>query len=178
MVKSLETAKKATWERWIASLGIDTIGHTLGKVIAAELALTSDNMANLPQLLSTLTTRNIAGLGPVKSKAIAEWASNPSNVALCTRLYNAGVRPTPLVNPASSGGVLSGVQFCITGGFTLGPRPTITAQLEKLGAVAHSSVNKKCNLVIVGDGAGSKLDKAKSMGIKTVGEEWLEGYIK
>ena len=178
MVNSLEKAKTATWDRWIASLGIESVGHTLGKVIATELNLTEDDMEHLPYIFQTkLPMLNIAGLGEVKSKAIADWAKNSNNIELCKNLHDAGIRPTPLANPTSGNGVLSGIQFCITGGFAMGSRPTITTALEKLGAVSHSSVNKKCNLVIVGEGAGSKLEKAKSLGIKTVGEEWLKEYL-
>ncbi|MGC2233677.1 MAG: BRCT domain-containing protein, partial [Candidatus Acidiferrum sp.] len=62
--------------------------------------------------------------------------------------------------------------FCITGAFDE-DRNTITKKLESLGAVAKSGVSKNINLLIVGEDAGSKLDKAKALGIKTVGADWL-----
>jgi DNA ligase (NAD+) len=68
---------------------------------------------------------------------------------------------------------LSGTVFCITGTFIEG-RTSITKKLEKLGAVAKPSVSKNINLLIMGEDAGSKLDKAADLGIRTVGSEWLQ----
>lgn len=173
MVKSLEVAKTATWERWIASLNIPMVGHSLGEDISKALNLTSDDMGKLPKLLLTLPALNIEKLGPVKTASIVDWAKNKNNVNLCNRLHAAGVRPTGLVTVPTAGKKLEGVDFCITGSFARGSRPGITADLEKLGAIAHSSVTKDVNLLICGEAAGSKLAKAQKLGINIVGDDWL-----
>ena len=117
MVKSLEIAKTATWDRWIASLNIPFIGHSLGKDIAKVLNLSSDDMKNLPKLLLTLPKLKLDKLGTVKTASIIEWAKDKGNVSLCTRLYDQGIRPTALVTKKITGGnmKLSGTKFVMTG---------------------------------------------------------------
>lgn len=171
LVKSLERAKTASWGRWIAAMGIPMIGRTLGKPIATALDLGPEDMANLPGKLLLLPKLGVEGLGEAKLGSICEWANDPSNQKMCYTLYERGIRPMSVEKPKASA-PLSGVIFCITGAFAEG-RDSITKKLESLGAVAKSSVSKKINLLIVGDDAGSKLDKAKSLGIRTVGGDWL-----
>ena len=74
MVKSLQNAKTANWDRWIASLNIPNVGHSLGEDIAKALNLTSEDMKNLPKLLLTLPKLNLDKLGPIKTASIVEWA--------------------------------------------------------------------------------------------------------
>lgn len=171
MLDSLEKAKAASWERWIKALCIPMIGATLGKTIAKELDLQPEDMETLPAKLLTFTSQEIGGFGEAKMKAIMDWALDPSNLKLCYTLHERGVRPMPVAKPKMSA-PLSGTIFCITGAFDE-DRNTITKKLESLGAVAKSGVSKNINLLIVGEDAGSKLDKAKALGIKTVGADWL-----
>jgi DNA ligase (NAD+) len=174
LVKSLETAKSATWERWIASLNIPMVGHSLGKDIAIALNLTSDDIGNLPNLLLKLPAMNLDKLGPVKTASIADWANNTNNVTLCARLYNDGVRPTGLtvVKPVA-GGLLNDIVFCITGELAHGTRKEVEAMLTALGATAVSDIKKECNLLIVGEKPGSKLANAQKKNVKIVHEDWL-----
>jgi len=178
MVKSLETAKKATWDRWFASLGIENIGHSLGKDIAIALNLTSEDMKSLPKLLLNLPALNLNKLGPVKTGAIIDWAKNASNITLCNRLYNAGVRPSVKNVPVvASGAKLSGIKFVVTGTLSIGTRKEISAQLVALGAEELSAVSSSCNLLVVGEDAGSKLEKAQKKGIKIVDEKWVKEVL-
>ena len=177
LVKSLQNAKTAKWDRFIASLNIPFIGHSLGKDIAEALNLQPEDMQNLPALLKKAAAMGIAGLGIVKTQSILDWASNPVNVKFCMQLHTAGVRPTSLVKAVAVTGGLSNVNFCITGSFARGSRPGIIEKLEALGAVSHSSVTKNVNLLICGEDAGGKLDKAKKLGIKIVGAEWLDTVL-
>ena len=178
MIKSLTAAKTADWSRWFACMGIVSIGHSLGKDIAIELNLTSEDMLNLPTLLTTLSQKKMAGLGPVKTKAITEWATNADNQVFCERLYSAGVRPTAIAVQTNTGGKLNGIFFCLTGTMAMGSRKFVEEKLVALGAVALDGVKKECNLVIVGTDAGSKVEKAKAKGIKIVGEDWVVNALK
>jgi DNA ligase (NAD+) len=179
MVKSLENAKTATWDRWFPVLGIELVGHSLGKDIAKTLNLTSEDMKNLPSLLLTLPKIGMDKLGEVKMNAIVEWATNQNNVDLCTRLYNAGVRPTSLTVKNNNGGnmKLDGIKFVCTGTLPQGSRKEISAQLVKLGAEELSSITSACNLLIAGEDCGSKLEKAQAKGIKIVGADWVDEVL-
>jgi len=178
LVQSLLDAKTRSWSRWFAAMSIPMVGHTLGKTIVEKLNLTSDDMGNLCDKLLTLKNIPIAGLGEVKLNNILAWADDVVNRDMCERLYQSGVRPTVETPVGSVGGPLNGITFCITGTFhTLGTRTQITEKLVAQGAVSVSSVNKSCNLLIVGDAAGSKLEKAQKLGIKIVDEDWLKDKI-
>ena len=174
MVKSLETAKTATWDRWIASLNIPMIGHSLGKDIAIALNLSSENMKNFPTMLKILPSMNLAKLGTEKTAAIIKWVNNKDNVLLCTDLYNAGVRPTPIaITNNVSNAPLSGMVICMTGELSMGTRKEVGVKLETLGAQIVDDVKSTCNLLVVGDKPGSKLEKAKKKGIKIVDDLWV-----
>lgn len=173
MLRSMEKAKKAPWERWIACLGIPMIGRTLGKVLAAKLKLDAQNMQNLPDLLASLLPGEVEGIGDVKLDMIHTWAKERRNVEICITLSMNGVQPTNTTVATVAGEPLKGVAFCITGEFTE-DRDSIAEKLIRLGGVSKSGVTSKCNLLIVGDSAGkTKLSKAASLGIKQVGKEWL-----
>jgi DNA ligase (NAD+) len=178
MVKSLENAKKANWSRWFAAISIPFIGHSLGKDIAIALNLTSEDMKSLPKLLLKLPALNLNKLGPVKTTSIVDWAKNPNNIALCDRLYNAGVRPSVQSAPiVAVGAKLAGIKFVITGTLSGGTRKEISAKLVAIGAEELSAVSSSCNLLIVGEDAGSKLEKAKKKGIKIVDESWVNEVL-
>jgi DNA ligase (NAD+) len=178
MVKSLETAKTATWDRWIAALGISFIGHSLGKEISKALKLTSDDMKNLPTLLLKLPALNLDKLGAVKTASIVDWAKDKNNIQFCARLYNAGVRPASLVTKVVGGKMkLSRTKFVMTGELKMGTRKVVAAQLEALGAEELSAVSSACNLLIVGENPGSKLAKAQAKGIKIVDENWVKEQL-
>lgn len=174
MAKSIQLAKCASWERWIAALGIPMVSDTLGKVIAKEMRLTADDMVNLEAKFNDFMKLTIAGVGPSKKESLRDWLSIPANVELITKLAAAGVRPTPLVTAqVVEGAPLAGTAFCITGEFGE-PREIITKKLESLGATSKSSVTKNCNLLIIGSVPGaSKTKAAEKLGTETVGEEWL-----
>jgi DNA ligase (NAD+) len=178
MILSMEKAKKAPWERWFACLGIPMIGRTLGKVLAAQLKLDTESMANFPNRLAELAKMQVEGIGEIKLDMILTWAKEKRNQEICEQLYKNGVTPmNTMVKPNKEGAMapLTGVAFCITGEFgAFGTRDKITQKLESLGAVSKSGVSKKTTMLLVGDAPGAtKLSAAKRLGIPTEGVDWL-----
>ena len=182
MIETTERAKTATWPRWLASLGIPSIGVVLATALAKELNLTPDDFPTLPyKILVGLGLSMIEGIGIHKKAELKAFAENPRSVELCKRLHAAGVRPTAIEQPKMvEGAPLAGTVFVITGDlFEIGSREGLTANLEKLGAVSKSGVSKKVNLLIVGSEPGqTKLTKAKELGIKQVDADWVEETFK
>ncbi len=176
MAKSVQLAKNASWERWIAALGIPMVSDTLGKIIAKEMKLTADDMVNLESKFYDFLKLTIAGVGPSKKEALLNWLKVPYNTAIIRSLAASGIRPTPLAAPIVTNGPLKDIVFCITGGFpNFGERGDIERKLATLGAVAKSGISKKTNLLLVGEEAGAtKLNAAKKLGVKQVGEDWLQ----
>ncbi|VVC05159.1 DNA ligase [uncultured archaeon] len=178
LVYSLEDAKTRDWDRWIAALEIPMIGVDLGKDIAKILSLGPDDMKDFPNKLLDLIQQGMDGIGPEKSSAIVEWVKNPENKGLCFMLYGYGVRPTSLVKRSNTmGQKLDGISYVITGTLSIGTRKEVEAKLNALGATALSSVTNACNLLIVGEDPGSKLEKAEKKGIKIVGEDWVREVL-
>ena len=173
MVASMEKAKAADWDRWIAALGISMIGRSLGKVIAKVLQLGEHDMLNLPLLFVAFPDK-IEGIGERKLTELRSWGALESSRELCKKLYMNGIRPMGTKAVVQVGGSpLTGLTFVITGEFSEN-RDTITQKLESLGAKSQSGVSKKTQLLIVGDAPGkSKLTKAQELGVKKVGIEWL-----
>jgi len=177
MIDTAEVAKTASWERWIACLGIPMIGITLGKMLARERKLTSEDMAILPtKLFIHPEDKAIDGIGFRKLDELNAFSANPANIDLTLRLFHAGVRPKPVFQvEVADGAPLAGMSFLITGElFAIGSREYITKQFEKLGATKKSGVTKKVTHLIVGTEAGSsKLAKAAELKIPQYGEDWV-----
>jgi DNA ligase (NAD+) len=176
MLASLEKAKTASWERWIACMGIPMVSKSLGKIIAKEMKLKSDSMKDLPTLLRDFAKLNIAGMGQRKKELILDWLAIPSNVAMCAELYVAGVRPKALASMtvSAAGTPLAGIAFCVTGEMIEMDRDKLSAMLESLGATKKSGVSKKCTHLIRLDAPGkSKVDAANKLGIPIMDKAWV-----
>ena len=114
MSKSMQTAKKADWNRWIAALGIPMIGHSLGKTLANVLKLDADAMGTLCDKFLALPA-GTEGFGPRKMASLTTWASDQGNKDLVKNLFDAGVRPKSQMVRDTTGMPLDGMTFCITG---------------------------------------------------------------
>jgi DNA ligase (NAD+) len=173
LMVSVEKAKTADWDRWICALGINFIGRSLGKIIAKQLKLDKQSIADLPGLFA-IFPEGIEGIGEKKLEELRNWGKTPFAHNVCKQLAEVGVKPTslgvPVMNSTQS---LAGVTFVITGEFGE-TRDAITSKLESLGAKSQSGVSKKTQLLIVGAAPGkSKLTKATELGTKQVGAEFL-----
>ena len=113
-------------------------------------------------------------IGPETARGILEWFARPPNRALLSKLRAAGIRM--IQSPASSaaGGSLSGGVFVLTGTLPRRSREEATAAIESAGGKVSGSVSKKTTAVIAGEEPGSKLDKAKSLGVAVWTEDDLD----
>jgi len=115
---------------------------------------------------------DIDGIGAIVAKAAVEFFQEPKNDPPLDALL-AEVTPAPMEARAESSPV-SGLTVVFTGALERMTRDEAKAMAERLGAKVSGSVSKKTDLVVAGPGAGSKLDKAKELGIETLTEdEWL-----
>jgi DNA ligase (NAD+) len=105
------------------------------------------------------------------AKSIVDYFSQPENIVLIERMKAAGVNMT--AQSQNEGGVLLGKTFVLTGTLPTLKRSEAQELIEKNGGKVSSSVSKKTDFVVAGEEAGSKLDKALSLGVKVLSEEEL-----
>jgi DNA ligase (NAD+) len=114
----------------------------------------------------------VEGIGPIIARGVAEWAADPVNRDLVTKLGQAGVRVEDEVERDASGDLLAGATFVVSGtieGFT---REEAQAAIEQRGGKATNSVSAKTTALIVGESPGaSKTRKAEELGIPIIDGE-------
>lgn len=163
LIAAIEAAKNTTMDRLLFALGIDGIGKKTAKDLAARFG----NMEALGQADKEALTA-VDGIGDVLADNIVAFFADEGNRALLDGLYAAGV--TVRENEKKSG-VFSGMKVVLTGSLPTYKRGEATLLIEENGGEVAASVSKTVNLVVAGEDAGSKLDKAKKLGIKIIGED-------
>src|SRR5690606_878923 len=112
------------------------------------------------------------GVGGTMAASVREWFDAPAMQDLVARLKAAGLRNDE-PQAVAAGGDFAGMKIVRTGTLPTLARPQATALVENAGGKVTSSVSKATDLVVAGDEAGSKLDKAKELGIAVIDEAEL-----
>jgi DNA ligase (NAD+) len=111
----------------------------------------------------------VRDVGPEVAREIRAWTAEPQNRRVVERLLAAGVAPAP--EQAVAAGVLSGKTVVLTGTLSRLSRDEAKAEVERRGGKVSGSVSRKTDLVVAGEEAGSKRQKAEELGVKVIGEE-------
>jgi len=170
----IDASRNNDLSRLIYALGIRHVGEKAAATLARYFRTMEGLMgATVEQLQET------PEIGPVVAASVRSFADEPRNQALVTKLKQAGVNmdsraPEPTVEPV---GKLAGKTVVITGTLKSMSREDATAALEGLGARVSGSVSKKTSFVVVGEDAGSKLEKAEKLGIETLDEDAFRALI-
>jgi DNA ligase (NAD+) len=161
--------------RLIYGLGIRHVGERGAQVLARAFG-SMDALAAADE--ATLTA--VPEIGPVLAAAVREWFADPANAALVQKLAAAGVKTVgPAAPRVAVDGPLSGRTYVLTGTLASMSREAATAALEALGGRVSNSVSKKTSGVIVGTDPGSKVEKARTLGVPLVEEaEFLTLIMK
>lgn len=163
LLKAIEKSKKIPLDRFIYALGVSGVGRVASRDLAAFgsfekiAALTEEELIEMENV------------GEITARAIADYFRIEENREEIARLFALGV--TPFVKERITGGAFSGQVVVLTGSLSSMSRSEAQKKIEELGGVAASSVTAKTTLVVAGESAGSKLDKAKKAGIPVIGEE-------
>jgi DNA ligase (NAD+) len=170
----IERSKANDLSRLIYALGIRHIGEKAAATIARHLR-TMD--AVLDATVGALQA--VPEIGPVVAASVRAFAEEPHNRELVARLQQAGVNmttelPEPTIEPV---GRLAGKTFVLTGTLASMSREGATAALEALGAKVSGSVSKKTSAVVAGADAGSKLEKARQLGVEVLDEAAFQQLI-
>ena len=169
LLAAIAESKKQSLPRLITALGI----RGVGEVSARDLAGHFGNLEALSKA-SANDLQQIEGVGPNIAEAIVDWFARPVNQNLLQKLKQVGLWPTAssmLSRPSS--GPLSGLTFVVTGTLRSLSREEAKQLIEENGGKATDSVSKKTDYLVLGENPGSKVDKAKSLGVKIIDEKEL-----
>jgi DNA ligase (NAD+) len=173
LIEGIQSSKKQPLSRLIIGLGI----RGVGEVAAADLAEKFNDLDELSQA-SAIKLQQMEGFGPNTADAIVDWFARPANHALIAKLKELGVWP---VASQSTGPTkrwyLDGKTFVITGTLPTLSRDQAKELIEINGGKVTDSVSKKTDYLVLGENAGSKLDKAISLGVPQLSEEALRKLI-
>ena len=171
LLAAIEKSKNPPLENFIFALGIGSIGKKTAKDVAKKYG----DIENLKNATKEELIQ-IDDVGEVIADGIYKFFSDPANVSEIEKLYAAGVKP--IYENSVTGGVFGGEKVVLTGTLSEFKRDEAAAIIEKLGGEIMSGVSKNTTLVVAGESAGSKLDKAKALGIKIIDEEMFKSLIK
>ena len=167
LLSAIEGSKKQSLERLLFGLGIKEVGNKTSKTLAKRFktldqyfALTEDDLLKVPDI------------GPVAARSIVSYFASPSNIAMIGRLKEYGVNfEYTGEDEVDVNSYFYGKTVVLTGTLVRYKRNELTEILEGIGAKVAGSVSKKTDCVIAGEAAGSKLDKARELGIEVLDEE-------
>jgi DNA ligase (NAD+) len=165
LVVALEKSKERELPRIIYALGILGVGETT----AALLAQYFGSLENL-MISSEEELNQIKGIGPVSAHSIFAFFRDKHNVDVINKLNKYGVK-FPVETKKTLDGPLTGKTFVLTGTLEKYSRLEAQKMIESLGGKVTSSVSKNTNFVVAGADPGSKLDKARSLGVSVLDED-------
>jgi DNA ligase (NAD+) len=165
--EQIERSKANDLSRLVYALGIRHVGEKAAATLARHMR-TLQAMLDAP----VEALQAIPDVGLVLAASVRAFADEPHNRAVIEKLARAGVNMESL-QPAievAAAGRLAGKTFVLTGTMPTMTREAATAAIEELGGKVSSSVSRKTAYVVVGDDPGTKLEKARSLGVPTLSE--------
>jgi DNA ligase (NAD+) len=172
LLVAIENSKQQSLSRLITALGI----RGVGEVVAGDLGRHFGNLDALSKT-SADDLMQIEGVGPNIAEAIVDWFKRPANKNVLAKLKKAGVWPKASENEKKKEGVMTGMTFVVTGTLPNFSRDQAREFIEDHGGKVTDSVSKKTSYLVLGEEPGSKFDKAKSLGVKIIGEEELRKLV-
>jgi DNA ligase (NAD+) len=174
VAEQIDRSRRNDLSRLLYGLGIRHVGEKAAATLARHLR-TMDAILDAP----VEALQEIPDVGPVVAASIRSFADEPRNRALARKLAAAGVNMESLQPPVEQveKGPLAGKVFVLTGTLASMTREEATAAIERLGGKVAGSVSRKTTCVVAGEEAGSKLEKARSLGIEVLGEDEFKRLI-
>ena len=172
LFNAIDARRSIALNRFLYSLGIRHVGETNARRLARhfgdwEALRAAARAENAAEELSS-----VEGVGPVVAEAVADFFAEPRNeAALDALVREVSIEPMEAI---AAGHPLAGKTIVFTGSLERMTRDEAKAIAERLGAKVSGSISAKTDLVVAGPGAGSKLAKARELGVETIDEEeWV-----
>ncbi|HEU5452722.1 MAG TPA: NAD-dependent DNA ligase LigA [Terriglobales bacterium] len=179
VIDEINGSKKLPLERVVYGLGIRFVGERTAEFLAQHFGSLDDIIAaaTLPgEAEATARLEEVEEVGPRIAASIREFFLERKNLELIERLRRAGLRFQG--EKKRRGTVLAGKTFVLTGTLERHTRDEAKAKIEAAGGRVSGSVSKKTDYVVAGSEAGSKLDKARELGINVISEQEMEALVR
>jgi DNA ligase (NAD+) len=170
IIDAIEASKTKPLSKFLYALGVRQVGETTAEDLSRRFSRLDDFFH-----LSEEDLREVEGIGPEVSASVYQFFRDKKNKESIERLKKAGV--TVIEPKVKRKAKLAGKTFVFTGALKFFERDEARNIVESLGGMTASSVSKKVDFVVVGEDPGSKFDKAKELGIKTLTEEEFKKMI-
>ena len=170
VLDSIATSKTRPLWRLVAALGIRNVGGQSAQILADEFGTLDALMAATVEQLTAIDQ-----IGPIMAESIYEYLHDADNVKVIQAMLDAGITPATPKEKASS--VLEGMTIVVTGTLKQFTRQQIEQMIKDHGGKTASSVSKKTSLLVAGENAGSKLEKAQKLGVEVIDESELQRRI-
>jgi DNA ligase (NAD+) len=167
LVAAIEASKTQPLSRLLSALGIRHVGSIAAQLLASHFGTLDAIMSASPDDIL-----NVRGIGATIANGVVAYFSDPAGRALVEKLRGHGVNFTE-PRAVVAGGPLSGQTVVITGTLPTLSRSKATALIEAAGGRVTGSVSKSTSFLVAGEEAGSKLEKAKLLGIEIIDEDAL-----
>ena len=176
----IEVAKTRGLARTLASLGVRHVGSTASRILAEHYKTIDNMMAASEEGIATFKVGdNESGIGPEIAKSLHSFLHSHTGQSIVDELRQAGVSLEVDESEASgaAGSALQGMTLVVTGTLEKFSRKEIQDLIVQHGGKASSSISKSTSYLVAGDKAGSKLDKAQSLGVPVISEAEFEQLI-
>ncbi len=173
LLAAIDASRQQPLSRLINALGI----HGVGEVMAADLAEHFGDMDKLSRA-NMEDLQRIEGVGPNISAAIVDWFAREGNQVVLAKLHAAGVWPVVTSRKAALSLTLAGLTFVVTGTLPTLSREGAKEYILEHGGKPVDSVSKKTSYLVLGENPGSKLDKARELGVPVIDEAGLRGLVE
>ena len=166
LIDAIEKSKNAGLERLVYALGIRNVGEVAAAALAAHYGTLEALQAATVEELCT-----IDDFGEITAQCVVNFFSHPQNIELCQRLTEAGLLTVSTAKPADD--LFKGLTFVLTGTLPTMSRDEAGEKIKAAGGKVSGSVSAKTHFVVAGEAAGSKLTKARALGVPVIDEETL-----
>ena len=171
LLAAIEKSKQVELDAFIFAIGVEGIGRVAAKDLAKKFgSIAALQQATVEELVE------MENIGEITAQNIVAYFADEKNLAELAALESQGVCPQWVETPKAEG-VFSGETVVLTGTLQKYKRSQAQKLIEERGGVCGSSVTKTTTLVVAGEDAGSKLDKAKKLGIRVIGEDELDALL-
>ncbi|MGB6067296.1 MAG: NAD-dependent DNA ligase LigA [Desulfomonilaceae bacterium] len=172
ILEALDRSRTVPADRFLYSMGIPLVGEHVARLLMDEFCDIESLSAKTESEL-----QRVNGIGPEVAQSVVAFFREPQNQEMIRRFFEAGVKPVPLEGAVGrSETPLSGKMVVFTGTLSI-PRAEAKRAVEQAGGKVTESVSRKTDYVVAGDQPGSKLDKARGLGVTILSEEEFHSLV-